>query len=461
MNIVLLVVDSLRAASLRGTSTQGPRTPFLERLGRETVAFRRAYASECWTLPTHMSMFTGLLPSEHGAHFQTMAYRHRAPTIAELLAAASYHTEVITRNSLFDGTVSGATRGFGVNTQVLADLGRAASPFAFVLALAKPRVRRLIESSGFFSLLQRKNQAFLYTLARMGIPADRPALQHALEVMARHRKRGAPYFLFLNLYDVHAPYSPSPASPLRPWRTPQGWLENLTLPALLPKVSSHAYLKPDFRMSERGRRVLLGRYHRAIELMDGKLESFYTAARGAGLLDDTLLVVTADHGEAFGEHELYFHDASVYDTHLHVPLWIHHPAVAPAPVDDVVATRDLFHLFRAAGTDGRLSGTLLDPAARAARPVALAEHFHYPHTTGLLERYAQNIAAAVVGARKLVLRREGPLQYDLGRDPDERCPEPSTVSAFEATCRRDGAPAAAIAAAAEHLRRWERPAAAA
>src|SRR5262249_3071944 len=382
-------------------------------------------------------------------------------TIAELLAAAGYHTEVITRNSLFDGTIPGATRGFGVNTRVLADLGRAASPLAFVLALAKPRVRRLIESSGFVSLLQRQNHAFLYTLARMGIPADRPALEHALEVMDGQRKRGVPYFLFLNLYDVHAPYSPSPTSPLRPWSAPQGWLENLTLPTLLPKVSSHAYLKRGFRMSERGRAMLLGRYHQAIELMDGKLESFYDAARSAGLLDDTLLVVTADHGEAFGEHELYFHDASVYDTHLHVPLWIHHPAIAPARTDDVVTTRDLFELFRAVSTHGRLAGTLLDPAARAARPVALAEHFHYPHTAELVERYADNIAAAVVGTRKLPLRREGPLQYALERDPDERSPEPSTVEAFEAICRRDGAPAGAIAAAAAHLRRWERPAVAA
>ena len=59
--------------------------------------------------------------------------------------------------------------------------------------------------------------------------------------------------------------------------------------------------------------MLRDRYHRAIELMDAKLAAFYDAARGAGLLDDTLLVVPADHGEAFGEHELYFHDASVYE----------------------------------------------------------------------------------------------------------------------------------------------------
>src|SRR5262249_59521321 len=113
-----------------------------------------------------------------------------------------------------------------------------------------------------------------------------------------------------------------------------------------------------------------------------KLAAFYDAARGAGLLDDTMLIVTADHGEAFGEHALYFHDASVYDTHLHVPLWIHHPAVTPAVVDDVVSTRDLFGVLRAIAEGRGLQGTILDRQTSAARPVALAEHFHYPFTAG-------------------------------------------------------------------------------
>jgi hypothetical protein len=460
MNIVLIVVDSLRACSLGGGAGK-PRTPFLDHLSRATLHFRRAYASECWTLPSHMSMFTGLLPSEHGAHFQTMAYRQSAPTLAELLAAAGYHTEVVTRNSLFDGTIPGATRGFHVNTRILADLGWMASPFAFLFALAKPRVRRLIETSGFFGLVQKQNREFLLTLARLGIPADRAVVTRLLELLERHRRDSTPCFLFANLYDVHAPYSPSPASPLRSWRAPGGWIENFVLPGLLTKVSSHSYLRPGFALSEANRRRLVGRYHAAIELMDAKLATFVENARRTGLLDDTLLVITSDHGEAFGEHDLYFHDASVYDTHLHVPLWIHHPDLAPAIVDDVVSTRDLFTLFRAVGTGAGLGGTLLDPAARAARPVALAEHFHYPHTRGLLERYTHDIAAAVVGGRKLLVGRGEVLHYDLARDPWEQSPEPSTIVAFESACRRDGLPGGAIATATAHLRRWETTAAAA
>ncbi len=457
MNLLVIVVDSLRSRSLGAGDAGSPRTPFLSWLGEHTLNFRRAYATECWTLPTHLSIFTGLLPSEHRAHFQNMAYRGSAPTIAELLARDGWHTEVITRNSLLDGTIPGVLRGFGTTTQVLGRRGSApeAMVLGVLLALAKPRVRRLIRGSGFFHAVQKANRSFISRLARMSIPADRLVLEQALARMDASRRRGTPYFLFLNLYDVHAPYAPQLRSPLAPFRTIDGCLENLRLPAALMRVSSHAYLRRNFHMSTANRRMLLGRYHRAIELMDRKLSDFYSAARGARLLDDTLLVITSDHGEAFGEHGLYFHDASVYDVHLHVPLWIHHPNFAPAAVDDVVSTRGLFALLRAIGLREQLRGTLLDPGWRGAHPVALAEHFHYPFTDGLLPHYTQNIAAAVVGNRKVIVRRTGLERYDLASDSHEDMPGGGAISDFASACRRDGLSSSAIAAAVEHLRRWQ------
>src|SRR5215831_7899566 len=151
--IVLLVVDSLRARSLTRRTGARPATPFLDGLRARASTFERAHATECWTLPAHLSMFTGLLPSEHGGHFQQLAYLAANPTVAELLAEAGYHTEVITRNSLFDGTLPGVTRGFHTNTRVLADVSRAPG-LGLLVALSKPRIRRLIRDSGFFHAFQ-------------------------------------------------------------------------------------------------------------------------------------------------------------------------------------------------------------------------------------------------------------------------------------------------------------------
>lgn len=426
----------------------------MERLAGETIVFRKAHATECWTLPSHLSMFTGDLPSEHGAHFQTMAYAGKRATVAERFAAAGYHTEIVTRNSLFDGTIPGATRGFQANTRVLAEL-RWPDPLGVLLALSKPRVRRLIQTSGFFHTLQRENRQFLRTLARMIIPADRQVLDYTLARASELRRRGRPFFFFLNLYDVHAPYAPRTTSPLRSFGTLQGWVENLMLPRLSIRLGSHAYLREGFTFSARARGILLDRYCRAVELMDAKLATFWDAARRTGLLEDTVAVLVSDHGEAFGEHQLYFHDASVYQTHLRVPLYIHHPLLAPTVVDDIVSTRDLHGLLVAIAEGRGVGGTLLDPAARAAQPVALAEHFHYPHAPAMRPHYRQDIAAAVVGRWKCHVRREGMLVYDLAADSAEACPERATLDAFEALCRRDGCPPRAVTAAIGHLRRWK------
>src|SRR5262245_14507878 len=182
-NVVLIVIDSLRAKSLSPAEPDAPATPFFRYLDGQASTFSHAYATECWTLPTHMSIFTGVLPSVHGAHFQTMAYARRNPTLPEIFAARGHHTEVITRNSLFDGTVPGTTRGFRVNTRPLAPLRTGLSPFGILLALGKPRLRRLMSQSGFFHAAQRKHRDFIATLVRLGLPADHLVLHYALDQM--------------------------------------------------------------------------------------------------------------------------------------------------------------------------------------------------------------------------------------------------------------------------------------
>jgi arylsulfatase A-like enzyme len=454
MNILLIVIDSLRARSLLPAgSGAAASAPFFADLDRSSVSFRRAYAAECWTLPSHVSMFTGLLPSEHGAHFQTMGYSGEAPTLAELLSEAGFHTEVVSRNFMFDATMPGVTRGFQQNTQPLARL-RALHPFALILTLTKPRNRRLMKSTGFFHPRHRESRQFLARYSRALLPADELVLTHLIEQMQRLRSRRKPYFLFANLYDVHWPYPPSEHSVLERWSSCQGWWQNLRFPLVLPAIGSHGYLREGFRLSESSRRMLLGRYHRAVALMGRKLGRFYAGALGLGLFEDTLLVITSDHGEAFGEHGLYLHDGSLYDVHLHVPLWVRHPECSPQTVEDVVSTRDLFGLMRAAALNQGLKGTILDAGYRAAHPIALAEHFYYPRVPDMLPRYRQNIAGAVSRSYKIIVRREGVEGYAAAADAEEIMPHRTTVGGFEAECCSAGLPADAASSAARHLRAW-------
>lgn len=450
MNVIVIVVDSLRNDAVQDAS----RTPFFARLARETVTFPRAYATECWTLPSHVSMFTGLLPSQHGAHFQSLGYRGTTPCVAETFAAAGHHTEIVTRNSIFDGSIPGVTRGFAGSACPRADVGRAGIASLF-LALSKPRFRRQIRSSGFFSAWQRDSREFVRTFAHSMLPADERALTYTLERVHDLRRAGRPHFFFLNLYDVHAPYCPSSDSMFRPLWPPSGWPDRLLMPLVLARLGGHRYLRPGFRLSEPSRRLLVSRYRRAVTMMDAKLSVFWDECRRSGILDDTVLLITSDHGEAFGEHGLYLHDASVYDTHLHVPLFVHHPMLSPATVEDVVSLRGIAGLLQ--GVLRRTTrGTILDPGYRAANPIAVAEHFHYPHATWADRRYRRDLVAAISRERKVIVRGDLVEHYSVAGDPGETEPERAPVGWFAELCRRNGVSADAAGPAVEHLARWER-----
>jgi arylsulfatase A-like enzyme len=451
-NIVLLIVDSLRSASVRASAG---RLPFFDRLAAETTCFRRAYASECWTLPSHVSIFTGLSPSQHGAHFQTMAYERPQPTLAEILSAAGYATEMVTRNFVFDGTIAGVTRGFERQSRPLAGSSRA-NLAALFLTLVKPGVRRHIRRTGFFHPRHGDTRAFVRRFARSLLPADELALARVLDAMSAEQRAGRPYFVCANLYDVHAPYPPARDSLFGPWRSLRGAADNAMFPLRIAKLGQHAYLRDGFCASASTERALRDRYERAVELMDAKLAAFYAAALDRKLLDETLLIITSDHGEAFGEHGLYLHDASVYDTHLHVPLWVRHPALAPQLVDDVVSTKDLFDLILAAAGQRPTTETIMNSEYRAARAIALAEHFYYPHRADIAARYKQNLLAVIIGDEKFVLRREGAIRYDRSRDPDELQAEPVGADAVMTAIDRSGASSVGIGAALEHVRTWQR-----
>jgi arylsulfatase A-like enzyme len=188
----------------------------------------------------------------------------------------------------------------------------------------------------------------------------------------------------------------------------------------MSRLGAHRYLRAGFRFSDTGRAMLIRRYHRAAELMDRKLEVFFEEALARGLLDDTLLILTSDHGEAFGEHDLFLHDASVYDTHLRVPLWVHHPMLGSALIDDVVSTRDLFDLMSRAASGDVLTETILDEDYRHARPIAHAEHFYYPNSPDALPRFRVNQAAAIARDRKVIVRGDRAEIYQTETDPNEQ-----------------------------------------
>lgn len=303
VDVLLIILDTVRARSLGLYDTLGTPTPELERLAAGAVLFETAVSPSSWTLPAHGSMFTGRWPHELSGDW------HRPlddtyPTLAEALAGARYATGGFVANTFFGTSYYGLARGFHHY-----EAGPITLPW-------------LVAGTWWSRWLGR--QAW-----RAGWRA-RPLNYTASEVTDRFLRWSAtiddrPYFAFLNFYDAHQPYYWPDRNVEGP---PQYWFEE----------DGHAYTGEE--LGELG-----DAYGRAIAHLDRTLGELFEELRRRGTLERTLVIVTSDHGEEFGEHgdRLVKHGYSLYTPGVHIPLIVSLPGVFPegARVSRPVTTRDL------------------------------------------------------------------------------------------------------------------------
>ncbi|MEO7964038.1 MAG: sulfatase, partial [Gemmatimonadaceae bacterium] len=278
-------------------------------LASEGTTFNWAFSTASWTLPSHASMFTGRYASQHSGDFRS-ALDDRYPTIAEVMAARGYRTGGFTANLVATTTAVGLQRGFSryedyrlTSRQLLLStmLGQATS--------LRQAERNLFEQrwigGAVKSLLKLDLQPEFVSPDNHQKPAEL-ILHSFLDWRRTDAKR--PYFAFLNFFDAHAPY-----------------------------VSPTKYQS----MFVDG--TLMARYDRSIRYIDDQLAVLFDTLRTRGELDNTIVVIAADHGEQLGEHGLQGHANSLYQQAVHVPLLIRYPSRVPAGkrIDRQVSLRDL------------------------------------------------------------------------------------------------------------------------
>jgi arylsulfatase A-like enzyme len=309
--IVLISMDTVRADRVSGASDLD-LTPRLAEIAAEGVRFERFYAAASYTLPATMSIFTGRDPLEHGVWSEAAILAPGVPTLAVVLANAGY-----TPVGLHEG-------------------GYVAGHFGFE--------RGFQNYSGFDQ--------------RQVIESGMPALLGWMRAAGDH-----PYFLFVHTYAAHAPYggferyreeTPERGLPdaaglagLRaqyPRQGPDALSPAAEAPDGIRRLCSlynqlrddlggflgcgYNTLSPSFRETpdfERDRAALLASYDARIRAIDSAVGQIRDLLVELALWDDTLLIVTSDHGEAFFEHGLFQHDLVPFDEVLKVPLIISWP----------------------------------------------------------------------------------------------------------------------------------------
>jgi arylsulfatase A-like enzyme len=322
-NVVLVTMDTVRADHLSLYGYRRDTTPFLEELANRATVYTNAIATSDFTPPTHASLFTGLYASWHGAHFDPPGYvAGRAlpaghPTLASILAKNGYRTAAVVANWGGLSPRFGLDRGFQLydarKPKLVTDPRFIRGAFANFLGAfvctsdLDARFRRAGEINGTVSTV----------------------LNH----LARERRS---FFLFVNYMDAHVPYAP-----------PRRYCNIFEPRASHSSVYNYAALEQRVMtrrqpINAQERAQLVSQYDAGIRYLDSQLAVLFGRLKELGLFDNTLIIVCADHGEAFGARDLMQHGVSVYQDEVHVPLIIKYPHQSePRVVRDFVSQVDV------------------------------------------------------------------------------------------------------------------------
>jgi arylsulfatase len=355
-NVLLVVLDSVRA---RNTSLHGhvnETTPFLETLAAEGVTYTQARAPSTWSLPSHVSMFTGLHPVEHRVTGRDVRLEPGHTVWESLRDDYGLETGVFSSNPFLTAAPVGLESAFETSVgQAHLPFEDAMNPREFVrehgrgafltyawAAVASDRPLASLINGGYEKL--QRSAPWLLPSKTWGGGTDRRFAEAFLEWQ---ENTSGPWAGCINLMGAHRPYEPVPT--FDHWggdrlRTLQSEIDSM--------LEFNGGARPWWQC-----RALTALYDGAIRQADAVLSDLITTLRDRGVLDDTLLVVTGDHGEGFGEPSEVRPDARAvahgnggsHETLLHVPLVVRYPGGdRTGTVTDVCSLTDLRELIEGA-----------------------------------------------------------------------------------------------------------------
>ena len=337
-NVLLVVMDTVRADHLSVYGYERPTTPVLERLARRGIRFDNARATAPWTLPSHASFFSGRWPHELGAEWLT-PLRGNFPMLSEYLGSNGYATAGFVANTLYCSHETGLDRGFThYEDYVLEGLMPLRTAWLFDHAMQiisdwGVYVGRTFDV-GPFRPLQGSWFASLFVVNGR---KDAGSINRGfVNWLLQRREPARPFFAFLNFFDAHAHYVLPRGAEYRFGLKPRRTADFVFLIEYWDSVDKLS-LRPVYR------RLAQDSYDNCIAYLDERLGELFDELQKRGLLDQTLVIVTADHGEGLGDHDLFDHGESLYRNEIRVPLLIVLPArsQSQAVVGDTVSLRDL------------------------------------------------------------------------------------------------------------------------
>lgn len=426
-NVLLIVFDTARADAFELNSGQYKSTPSFAQLAGRGFAHRLAYAPSSWTVPSHAALFAGQLPRTTGIHlggqdrnsFKSVLQALEPRLLPSVLSTAGYRTVGVSANGWVNES-SGFDSGF--------------DDYRY---LASPRYTRL----GSFDLKSRARWALDGLQTRLDDGAEQ-----IRQLLAETIRGTTPFFCFVNLVECHSPYLPP-----RPYN-PLGWRERLravddanryyTFEALC-RTCLGALEVPDDSL-DRMRRL----YDASIAQLDSWLGQVLEDLEGAGLLADTQVIVTSDHGENFGEGGLTGHQFSLDERLLRIPFASAGPLdLQPPPTLSLIDVPGLLgdaldlvdHPWSEDGGDSNVAVAQFEAPAPRGNEIAERLVRDWNLDERGQRRLFRSFTCATDGRWKLLRDAAGEEVIDLHADPLEERPRGGETTAS------DGPPAATLA----------------
>lgn len=435
-NVVLLVLDTVRARNASGYGHDRPTTPELDSIAASGTRYVRTTSTSPWTLPSHASLFTGVPPSVHRTNSLDSELPSKLPTLPGTLSRAGYRTVGFATNPWLS-SLFGVTRGFD-------DFSNLAGPFntdsyrQFTMLLTdeslslRRRTQELLRSQSPGELVRNGLTAGYRKVFDRDDEGGRLAVNKAKDVIDGPE----PFFLFVNFLEPHLPYDPPEGYERR--FVPDG-IVGERLEAL--NHDSKAYNVRNISMDDEAFDLLERLYDAEIRYTDELVGELFDYLDERGMLDETLFIVTSDHGENIGDHGLMGHNYSLNETVLNVPLVVHYPGrfdcgdVVERRVSSLDIPATIVDVLSDAGLDldefaASQKGRSLDDAPDDDRAV-YAEYLNPVPPIEQLEaacenpefdvsRYDHSLRAVLKGDWKYLEGSDGRRElYDLSTDPGE------------------------------------------
>ena len=332
-NVLLVVLDTVRADHLGVYGYERATTPNVDKLAARGIRFDEARAPAPWTLASHASFFTGRWPHELGVQWLT-PLRKNFTTLAEYLGDHGYATAGFVSNAGYCSYDTGLDRGVTHHEDYVLDpVGSLRTAGLVDVAVKTFGNLTLPLDRGWFHQFRATVSRWFFPLERKNAETINRDLLHWFD---RRREPGRPFFVFLNYLDTHTPYLLPPGARHRFGVNPKtkkdyaeilmdwGFLDKQRLPRSYSTVARDAY-------------------DNCLAYLDDQLGRLFDELQRRRALDNTLVIITSDHGEGLGEHALFMHGESLYRTEIRVPLLILTPSHRPsaAVVYETVSLRDL------------------------------------------------------------------------------------------------------------------------